>query len=162
MRAAGSLPRRATPRGARAWLPTDRLAARAHRRLSAKEPGRRHASVRCGHAGFGGFAVMKEIVLVTLTVYGARPNGPQGPVHGQQPPGAGRAIIAPYEDEPRSSQFRPGECQVCFEADLERRDRRLDIRQASETMLDSIAAASSFIVLDFARDVLHVNDECLN
>jgi hypothetical protein len=36
---------------------TDRLAARAHRRLSAKEPSRRHAIVRCGHAGLDGFAL---------------------------------------------------------------------------------------------------------
>ena len=57
MRPARALPRRASLEELGAGAPTDRLVARAHRQLSAKEPGRSDASMRRGHAGFGGFAL---------------------------------------------------------------------------------------------------------
>ena len=54
----GPLSRRADDRGAGAQLPTDRLAIRAHRRLSAEEPSRGDASMWRGHAGPGRPTVM--------------------------------------------------------------------------------------------------------
>src|ERR1700676_801799 len=106
MWAARSLPRCAPPRGARVSLSTDRLAQWTHRRLSAKEPGRRHASMRRGHAGFGG-PTMKEIVLVTLAVDTETGRiDPKAPfmVNSSR---RGPRYNRPYEDEPSViEQFR--------------------------------------------------------
>ena len=57
VQSARPLLRRTACRGVRAHLSTHRLAERAHRRLSTKESGRRHGSLRRGHAGLGGATV---------------------------------------------------------------------------------------------------------
>jgi hypothetical protein len=67
-------------------LSADGLAVRAHRRRSAEEPFRRDASVRRGHAGFGRFAAVNEIVLVPLEHIKKEPGD-------CRPPGSCRPII---------------------------------------------------------------------
>jgi hypothetical protein len=73
---------------------------------------------------------MKEIVLVTLAIDTETGKiNPKAPlmVNSRRP---GTLHNEPYYDEPEViAQFRPGECQARFEG-VERRDRRLDIRQA--------------------------------
>jgi hypothetical protein len=74
--------------------------------------------MRRGHAGFGGFALMKEIVLVTLAVDSETgridPKGPFMVNSRRRGPRSNR----PYEDEPGViEQFRPGEPQARFEAE---------------------------------------------
>jgi hypothetical protein len=73
--------------------------------------------VRRGHAGFEGFALMKEIVLVTLamdTKTGEIDRSAPFTVDSRR---HGPRYNRPYEDEPSViEQFRPGEHRARFEA----------------------------------------------
>jgi hypothetical protein len=71
-----------------------------------------------GHAGFGGFAVMTEIVLVTLAM-----DTETGEIDPPAPfmvdsSRRGPRYNRPHEDEPGViEQFRPGEHRARFEAE---------------------------------------------